>query len=69
MYVCICNCLTEKAVRETASTGNVRSADDLFAALDVEPICGCCKDFADDIIEEVAQDNCVRPMLRVVNGG
>jgi bacterioferritin-associated ferredoxin len=58
MYVCICNCLTERAVREAAASPSVRTADDLFAALDIEPVCGHCIDFADEIIVEASHDNC-----------
>lgn len=70
MYVCICNCLTERAVREAAATRPLDSVDELFAALDVEPVCGHCMDFADEILREAAHDNrSARPKLRVVNGG
>ncbi len=71
MYVCICNSLTEKIVRETAARPAVRSAEDLFAALDIEPICGHCMDFAEDIIDEVSRETEYQapPPLRVVNGG
>ena len=70
MYVCICNCLTERAVREVAAEYRIGSADELFAALDVEPVCGHCLDFAEEIIRETAHDNrAARPALRIVNGG
>jgi bacterioferritin-associated ferredoxin len=70
MYVCICNCLTERAVREAAAERRIGSADELFAALDVEPVCGHCMDFAEEIVQEAAHDNrAARPKLRVVNGG
>lgn len=69
MYVCICNCLTERAVRETVARRRVGSVDELFSALEVEPVCGHCMDFADEIIEEAGQDNQRRePELCVVNG-
>ena len=57
MYVCICNCLTERAVREAAASPSVRTADDLFAALDIEPVCGHCMDFAEEIIVEATHEN------------
>ena len=57
MYVCICNSLTESAVREMAGSPSVRTVDDLFAALDIEPLCGHCMDFAEEIIVEAQHEN------------
>ena len=70
MYVCICNSLTERAVREAASTRPIGSAEELFAALDVEPVCGHCMDFAEEIVQEASSKKPLgRPQLRIVNGG
>ena len=57
MYVCICNCLTERAVRKAAASPSVRTAEDLFAAFDTEPVCGQCIDFAEELIVEATHEN------------
>ncbi|MEM6640883.1 MAG: (2Fe-2S)-binding protein [Pseudomonadota bacterium] len=45
MYVCICNAVTEKAVRDAAHKG-ARSLEDLKADLGVATCCGQCADRA-----------------------
>lgn len=62
MIVCVCNAITEKEVREAARQG-CRTPEQAYASLDCEPQCGCCLDFAQEIIDEELPS---RPKLRVV---
>ena len=62
MYVCICNAITEKQVRQAAEAG-VQDLWGLQAELGVGVACGSCKEMASDILrshrnaatEEIAQ--------------
>jgi bacterioferritin-associated ferredoxin len=49
MFVCICNAVTEKAVRECASRG-ARSLDDLAMELGVGAGCGRCRECATEVL-------------------
>jgi len=49
MIVCVCNAITEKEVREAARQG-ARTPEDAYARLGCEPQCGCCLDYAQEII-------------------
>jgi len=52
MYVCICNAVTEREIREAAGSG----ADDLWALqreLGVASGCGSCKEVASAILSEI----------------
>ena len=49
MYICICNAVTEKAVRQCAADG-ARCLEDLTAALGVGAGCGRCRDCAVDVL-------------------
>ena len=62
MIICLCNGITEKEVREAARKG-ARSPEAAYATLDCEPQCGCCLDYAQEIIDE---EQPKRPRLRVV---
>ena len=62
MIVCVCNRITEKDVREAARRG-ARTPEDAYARQGCEPQCGCCLDYAQDIIDEEAPK---RPKLRIV---
>ena len=50
MYVCICNAITERAVRECAASGNC-SLEGLAAALGVGAGCGRCRECAAEILK------------------
>jgi bacterioferritin-associated ferredoxin len=52
VYICICNAVTEKAVRECADSG-ARSMEDLGAALGVGAGCGRCRECAVELLQEV----------------
>ena len=52
MYICICNAVTEKAVRECAGNGAC-SVEDLTAELGVAAGCGRCRECAHDLLRDV----------------
>ena len=62
MIVCVCNAITEKEVREAARQG-ARTPEDAYARLGCEPQCGCCLDYAQELIDAELPK---RPKLRVV---
>ena len=62
MIVCVCNALTETEVREAARKG-ARTPEAAYATLGCEPQCGCCLDYAQEIIDK---ERGRRPQLRVV---
>jgi bacterioferritin-associated ferredoxin len=51
MYVCICNAVTERAIREAAESG-VRSLSELSRRTGCSDCCGTCADLAQQILEE-----------------
>ena len=62
MIVCVCNRITETEVREAARAG-ATCPENAYARLGCEPHCGCCLDYAGDLID---QERSKRPQLRVV---
>ena len=62
MIVCVCNAITEKEVREAARKGS-STPEAAYATYDCEVQCGCCLDYAQEIIDE---ERGKRPKLRVV---
>ena len=62
MIVCVCNAITEHELRELAQQG-ARAPEAAYAKLGCEPQCGCCLDYAQEIIDE---ERCPRPCLRAV---
>ena len=62
MIVCICNRITESEVRDAASDGSA-TPEHAYAALGCEVQCGCCLDFAQEIIDKERGN---RPPLRLV---
>ena len=51
MIVCVCNRITEKEVREAAHKG-ARSPEAAYACVGCEVQCGCCLDYAHEVIDE-----------------
>ena len=51
MYVCICNAVTERAVREAARSG-VRTLSELSRRTGCADCCGSCADLASEILDE-----------------
>lgn len=62
MIVCVCNAITEKELREAASKGS-RTPEAAYATFACEVQCGCCLDYAQEIIDE---ERGKRPKLRAV---
>jgi bacterioferritin-associated ferredoxin len=52
MYICLCNAVTEGAVRECAKNG-VCSLEDLAAELGVGAGCGRCRDCAAEVLRDI----------------
>ncbi len=42
-YICICNSITDKDLKEAEAKG-ARTHDDVFAHFGTKPQCGCCVD-------------------------
>lgn len=51
MYVCVCNGITDRAVREAADSG-ARDLSDLIAMTGCASSCGSCADTAMQILNE-----------------
>jgi bacterioferritin-associated ferredoxin len=51
LYICICNAITERQVRECARSGTC-SVDELAAELGVGSGCGRCLECATDLLRE-----------------
>ena len=51
MYICICNGITDRAIRECAKAGSC-SLRDLECSLGVGVSCGRCRDAAAEILQE-----------------
>ena len=62
MIVCVCNRITEKEVREAARAG-ASTPEKAYAFLDCEVQCGCCLDYAQEVIDE---ERGKRPHLHAV---
>ena len=62
MIVCICNRITENEVRMAARAG-ADTPEKAYACQGCEVQCGCCLDYAHDIIDEECAK---RPPLRLV---
>ena len=63
MYICICNAITERAVKDCARNG-ATSVEALTSELGLGSGCGRCKECAADILKETLQ-----PVLRSVSVG
>ena len=66
MIVCSCNRITEREVREAARSG-APSAETAYALLGFEAQCGCCLDYAQELVDEERGGK--RKHLRLVGGG
>ena len=63
MIVCVCNRITESEVRKAARCG-APTPEAAYACHDCEVLCGCCLDYAQEIIEE---ERGTSPRLRLVS--
>jgi len=61
MIVCICNRITEAEVRAAARAG-ATTPEGAYACQGCEVQCGCCFDYAQEVIDEELG----RPRLRLV---
>jgi bacterioferritin-associated ferredoxin len=55
MYVCICNAVTDSAIRQAVSEG-ARSLRDLSAQTGCSTQCGRCVHVARDVLDEALSD-------------
>lgn len=53
MYVCVCNQITDRQIREAARQG-CRRLEDLQRCLGVATNCGCCAELAHELLEETS---------------
>jgi bacterioferritin-associated ferredoxin len=51
MIVCVCNCVTDRQIREAAGRG-VASLDELSDQLKVATCCGRCRDCAQRMLDD-----------------
>ena len=51
MIVCVCNRISEKEVREAAHSG-AATPEAAYARVGCEIQCGCCLEYAQDVIDE-----------------
>lgn len=56
MYVCICNAITDREIKETVAAG-ANSLTDLKDRLGVASCCGCCADLAVSFLNHANQLN------------
>lgn len=62
MIVCVCNRITEKEVRSAACAG-ASSPEKAYACVGCEVQCGCCLDFAQEVIDD---ERAALPRLKLV---
>lgn len=65
MIVCVCNAIREDELRAAAGEGAAEPYT-AFQSLGCEPICGCCLDCAQDIIDEERSQPARRKTASVV---
>lgn len=51
MIICVCNAIREDELRTAARDGATESLA-AYKALGCEPVCGCCLDCAQEVIDE-----------------
>jgi bacterioferritin-associated ferredoxin len=62
VIVCSCNVIREDEIREAARNGS-RTPEEAYATLGCEPVCCCCLDYAQELIDAELPK---RPKLRAV---
>ena len=63
MYVCICNSVTDRDIREAASRG-ARTLKDLRRELGVAADCAKCASCANEVLREARLEPALGPSLR-----
>lgn len=61
MYVCVCNGVSERAIRE-AVEGGVRTYDELQARTGCGTSCGCCEPVAIQVMEQCMRAGNANPV-------
>lgn len=56
MYVCICQQVTDRDIREAVASEGARSMRDLQRQLGVASTCGCCAPCARDVLTTALQE-------------
>ena len=51
MIVCVCNAIREDELRAAARKGASNPLE-AYKSLDCEPACGCCLDYAQEVIDD-----------------
>lgn len=54
MYVCVCNAVTDKAIKQAVKKGH-DSLEAIQKELGIGTCCGCCKPFAQELIRQCAE--------------
>jgi bacterioferritin-associated ferredoxin len=62
MIVCSCNVIRDEEIREAARNGS-RTPEAAYAMMGCEPICCCCLDYAQELIDD---ERAKRAPLRIV---
>ena len=65
MIVCVCNAIREDEVRAAARAG-ANCPLEAYKSLGCEPICGCCLDCAQDVIDDEHAASAKQKSTRVV---
>lgn len=52
MYVCICNAVTDRDIRDAAQRHGVSTMEELGARLKVATCCGSCRECAHKVLDE-----------------
>jgi bacterioferritin-associated ferredoxin len=52
MYVCICNAVREREVRQAIEQGGAATPAEIYARLGVTPACGRCADTICDLLDQ-----------------
>ncbi|MER3546184.1 MAG: (2Fe-2S)-binding protein [Rhodanobacteraceae bacterium] len=61
MYVCICNAVTDRDIRNAAGEG-VESFQQLQSRTGCGTCCGCCKEEASRLLTEACAENAALPL-------
>ena len=59
MYVCVCNAVTDRAIREAVDCG-AKSLYDVQCRLPVASCCGRCEETATQIVDEHLRSRCCK---------
>lgn len=55
MYICVCNAVTDRAIRDAVASG-AASLTDVQSVLPVGMCCGRCKDVARNVVDECVRE-------------